>query len=282
MSNSTLPNLFVIGAMKSGTTSLHHYLDIHPQIFMSKVKELNFFIEEENYFQGIDWYKKNFDIRYRYNGESSQNYTKRHIYQGVPERIKELIGNDARFIYVVRDPIKRLVSHINEAKYLGNRSNNFDLEDYSDMQLEKLNYLLTSKYYYQIVPYMNLFPKENFHFVCFEGLLTSPEKELNEIFRFLNLEEMGDEAFLNLKAKNVSKEKKVDSRWLRNLKGGSFVPSFFRKAFPSNFKNDIYTFIEKNDVGKKSIRQIDLSPDLILRIESILKEDIKKFKEWSL
>jgi len=43
-----LPNLVIIGAMKSGTTSLHGYLDLHPQISMSSVKELNFFILEFN------------------------------------------------------------------------------------------------------------------------------------------------------------------------------------------------------------------------------------------
>jgi hypothetical protein len=41
-----LPNLFVIGTAKSGTTSLHHYLNHHPDIFMSPVKEPNFFAFE--------------------------------------------------------------------------------------------------------------------------------------------------------------------------------------------------------------------------------------------
>ena len=40
------PDFVVIGAMKAGTTSLYHYLRDHPQIFMPKVKELDFFVEE--------------------------------------------------------------------------------------------------------------------------------------------------------------------------------------------------------------------------------------------
>jgi len=39
-----LPNLVIIGAMKCGTTSLHHYLNLHPEISMSKQKELDFFL----------------------------------------------------------------------------------------------------------------------------------------------------------------------------------------------------------------------------------------------
>ena len=50
--------LLVIGAMKSGTSSLHRYLDLHPEIRMSRRKELNFFIEEFNYGRGLAWYRK--------------------------------------------------------------------------------------------------------------------------------------------------------------------------------------------------------------------------------
>jgi hypothetical protein len=41
--NGALPNLIVIGAQKCGTSSLHYYLDLHPEIEMSSPKELNFF-----------------------------------------------------------------------------------------------------------------------------------------------------------------------------------------------------------------------------------------------
>jgi hypothetical protein len=42
-----LPNLITIGAMKSATSSLHYYLDLHPEISMSKRKELDFFVAEK-------------------------------------------------------------------------------------------------------------------------------------------------------------------------------------------------------------------------------------------
>jgi len=65
-----LPNLIVIGAAKCGTTSLHEYLNEHPQISMSREKELHFFVEEKN------WGR---------------------------ERMAETIP-DARLVYLVRDP----------------------------------------------------------------------------------------------------------------------------------------------------------------------------------
>ena len=56
-----LPNLIVIGAQKCGTSGLHYYLSLHPEISMSRPKELNFFIEERNWPRGVDWYRRHFD-----------------------------------------------------------------------------------------------------------------------------------------------------------------------------------------------------------------------------
>jgi hypothetical protein len=50
------PNLFIIGAMESGTTALDEYLDFHPQIAMSQIKEPGYFVEELTQRQGEDWY----------------------------------------------------------------------------------------------------------------------------------------------------------------------------------------------------------------------------------
>ena len=56
-----MPNLIVIGGLKCGTTSLHHYLNLHPEIAMSRPKELNFFVAELNWELGADWYRSHFD-----------------------------------------------------------------------------------------------------------------------------------------------------------------------------------------------------------------------------
>src|SRR5688500_4466677 len=104
------PNLIVIGGLKCGTTSLHHYLNLHPQIAMSRPKELNFFVEELNWELGTDWYTSHFDPAADVRGETSPHYTNRPRFEGVAERIAESAPG-ARLIYMVRDPIKRLLSH---------------------------------------------------------------------------------------------------------------------------------------------------------------------------
>src|SRR3977135_2104853 len=108
--HAELPNLIIIGGLKCGTTSIHHYLGLHPQIHMSKPKELNFFVEELNWDLGLDWYASRFDDRFKVRGESSPHYTNLARLEGVPEGIREHCP-DARLLYMVRDPIKRILSH---------------------------------------------------------------------------------------------------------------------------------------------------------------------------
>jgi hypothetical protein len=105
-----LPNLVVIGAQKCGTSSLHSYLDLHPEISMSRRKEINFFIKERNWWRGTDWYRQHFDPKVPVIGESSPNYSAYPHFDGVPERMASLIP-DARLVFLVRDPIERIASH---------------------------------------------------------------------------------------------------------------------------------------------------------------------------
>src|SRR5213078_5271544 len=82
-----LPSLVVIGAQKCGTSGLHYYLSLHPEVSMSRPKELNFFIVERNWPRGTEWYAAHFEPRANVRGESSPNYTAYPQHQGVAERM---------------------------------------------------------------------------------------------------------------------------------------------------------------------------------------------------
>jgi hypothetical protein len=101
--------------MKSGTTSLFHYLQAHPQAHMSPRKEVEFFVKEKNWRRGFDWYQ----ARGSPAGVPGRLFDRRglrgvHQVSGVqgrsPERIAQHLP-DVRLIYVVRDPIERIRSH---------------------------------------------------------------------------------------------------------------------------------------------------------------------------
>src|SRR5204863_2222453 len=84
-----LPNFLIIGAQKSGTTSLYRYLQMHPDVFMPRNKEPDFFVAERNWPMGLDWYEAHFAAARDAIaiGEASTTYTMYPHYAGVPERV---------------------------------------------------------------------------------------------------------------------------------------------------------------------------------------------------
>lgn len=103
----------IIGAMKSGTTSLHHILVQHPEIAGGRVKELDYFRKAISH--SVTGYEANFPKldkeRHAYTLDSSPNYTKAAKWPDVASRIASFPGRK-RLIYVLRNPIERIDSHI--------------------------------------------------------------------------------------------------------------------------------------------------------------------------
>jgi hypothetical protein len=147
--------MIIIGGLKCGTTSIHHYLGLHPEIHMSKPKELNFFAAEQNWDLGFDWYENRFDNTVKINGESSPHYTNRPRFNGVAERIHKHIP-DARLIYMVRDPIKRILSHWVHATGAGYETREF----VPTLNLPDTAYIQRSMYWMQLQPYLEHFDRE--------------------------------------------------------------------------------------------------------------------------
>ena len=178
------PNVIVIGGLKCGTTSLHHYLNLHPEIAMSRPKELNFFVAELNWPLGTGWYEDHFDFTKAVRGESSPHYTNRPRFDGVAERIAETVP-DARLIYMVRDPIDRMLSH-----YLHNAGGG-----YEDRPLEEAladpdtAYVDRGRYFFQLEPYLERFDSDRIELVTREELKTDRAATMKRVFAFLGVDE---------------------------------------------------------------------------------------------
>ena len=181
-----LVNLFVIGAMKSGSTTLHEILNRNPDIYMSTEKEPGFFVPEI-------WKSRRPEEYYSlfcqagnamYCGESSTHYTKIPTYEGVPNRIHDYNGN-ARIIYIMRDPIKRLISHYHHAV----RDLYFYGETRSILRAirEDPMYIAYSDYSMQIKPYIELFGTKHVYTLTLEQLIAAPNKTVKAIFNWLSV-----------------------------------------------------------------------------------------------
>jgi hypothetical protein len=182
-----LPNFLLIGAPKSGTTSLHLYLAAHPQIFMSETKELNFFIAALNWSMGREWYMQQFAHAGAATavGEASPRYTQHPDYRGVAERAAALLPQ-ARLVYVVRNPIDQMLSHYRDrVRWKAERAP-------AERALqENPIYLETARYAFQLEQFLAHFPREQILVVISEHLrarLTRTET-LTRIFTFLGVDE---------------------------------------------------------------------------------------------
>jgi Sulfotransferase family len=199
-----LPNLLVIGAGRCGTTSLHQYLSAHPEIAMSRTKELRFFADvpelasgpplsdpverslvehrRGSWRRGIDWYRSQFDSSAPVRGEASPIYT--HPWFGYcADRIKTVVP-DAKLILCVRDPVGRAISHYRHERALGSDPRPVD-EAFPPTGL----YALTSRYAERLEPYLARFPLDRI-LIVESGPLESRRREaLEEVFRFLGVDD---------------------------------------------------------------------------------------------
>lgn len=199
---SRLPDFVIIGAMKCATSTLHDQLAAQPGFVMSDPKEPNFFSDEENYARGMGWYHGLFasakpgDLC----GESSTHYSKLPRHDKVIERLVEHVP-DAKFIYIMRHPVDRLVSH-----YIHEWTQRVLEVPLSQALHEHQALRDFSNYAMQLRPYFDTFGRERVLPVFFDQLRTHPQDVLERVCKFLGYE--GEPKWQHdQKASNVSSQR---------------------------------------------------------------------------
>jgi hypothetical protein len=178
-----LPNLFIIGAMKSGTSSLHEYLGEHPDIFMSSLKEPQYFSNKKNYGENREEYRALFKEagNAKYAGESSTNYTKLPVYPDVARRLFEF-NPEGKLIYLMREPFERALSH-----YWHSFSRGRDSRPISQA-LQTEDYLAFSHYARQLQPYISLFGRGALYLCTTEEMKENAQQLCSKIFSWLDID----------------------------------------------------------------------------------------------
>jgi hypothetical protein len=271
-----MPNLIIIGGLKCGTTSIHHYLGLHPEIQMSKPKELNFFVEELNWDLGLDWYRGRFDNRFKVRGESSPHYTNQPRYTGVAERIREH-APDAKLLYMVRDPISRILSHWRHATGAG----------YETRPMEEVlgradqTYVTRSMYWQQLQPYIKLFDREQIEVITQEELQSDREGTMRKAFRYAGVDEsFTSEQFDREWEKSTAKESDQYQLMERLIK----LPGF--RAFDRNFDRlpeRMRWMVEKvvHDPDAPSAPKPELPDSIRDHLLSLYGDDVAALQEFT-
>jgi Sulfotransferase domain len=149
------------------------------------VKEPNFFIEARNFGKGLDWYRSLFADPAKVCGEASPAYSKRHRHEGVPERLRDVVPQ-VRLIYVLRDPIDRIVSHYLHNRRLGRETRPLPVAIAT--KAYRNNYVQTSRYAFQLSAFLSRFPRERILIATSEELKDERAATLARIFRFIGVD----------------------------------------------------------------------------------------------
>jgi len=244
------PQVFLIGAQKAGTTTLAYLLDQHPTIIVSNPKETHFFTH--NWHKGFEWYEQTFvnpdkqGDKYCYI-DASTSYTMapiyrgdiNHVFSGVPEKIYR-VRPDAKFIYLIRDPVDRTYSGYWHSVRTGRENRSF-----STVIREKNSpYLEISDYFGQMKLWNQYFDKESFLFVSFEELVKSPQSLCQKCFDFMNLDSTYQVTLDSVK--NQSYNPNWVGRKLNKL--GVTYPSLsnIKKALPKSIQGYINSIRKTN------------------------------------
>ena len=188
--------------MKAGTSSLYRYLASHPEVSASSIKETNFFIADARPGRDPQWYESLFESKAKWAFEASPAYAHRHLYPDVPGRMHALVP-EVKLVYLVRDPVERTVSH-----YVHNYADGRESRSVSEAISEpNSNYVLTSKYFWQLQAFLERYPKEQLHVVESERLMEDPATVVEEVLHFAGISRAWDPAVLESRF-NVSSTKK--------------------------------------------------------------------------
>ena len=269
-----LPNLIIIGAMKCGTTSLHHYLNLHPEISMSSKKELNFFRAGKDWQQGIEWYKSHFTNSTKIRGEASPSYSACHKWPGVASRIYSVVP-EAKLIYILRDPVERIISQYMHKKLDGveHRTINEALAQYDRPDN---NYIVRSKYYLQLKEYLNYFSPQQILILTLEELSSHRGATLKKVFSYLEVDDSFKVPQIDKKI-HQTKNKVQKNSW-----------GFFISKMPLLNRVGMLPFDTRWRIEKllytpfsRQIEKPQLNPELRQQIIDLLREDIARLRDYT-
>jgi hypothetical protein len=185
----TLPNFIIVGAMKSGTSTLRDLLTVRHDVFLPP-GEVHFFSDHDKYARGMEWYASLFAAA---NGAVAIG-EKTPTYSFLPEcadRIHQHLPN-VKLVWLFRDPVSRTYSHYWHSVKNGSERLSFtaamETESRRVLKDRWRGYQLRSLYHQQVENYLRLFSREQMHFLLLEHLLKEPLQQTNALLRFLGVE----------------------------------------------------------------------------------------------
>lgn len=288
-----LPNFLIVGATKCGTSSLHKYLDQHPDIFMSKVKEPRFISSQVTRFplngprdnKVEAWYVKNYDDYVklfeeadgqRVIGESSADTL--YFHKGTIPVIKQVVG-EPKIIIMLRNPVKRAFSAYQHM--VRDLREDLSFEDGLEEEPNRIrnnweliyHYKACSLYYESVKAFLDNF--RDVKIVLTEEQEKRPQQTLRSIFRFLDVDPNFD---VNTEIRyNMSGKPK--SRWLHEFFfEGNIARKIAQPIARTLFSHETRMRIAQK-IQEKNLTRLTINPDTAEKLHKYFEEDIQKMEK---
>lgn len=274
MTPDTENYVIIIGAMKSGTTTLFSMLAEHPKIAPAQPKEPGFFAFDEVFSRGFDWYHGLFEFdpaRHRYRLEASTDYTKVPFVTGVVERMQTRPQARYKLIYIMRHPLRRLESHAQHVqltqKEIGQTIS--PRQDHSfDNGISPASLAMT-QYATQLDQYRDAIEAGDVFLTTLEELTQAPDEVLGKIYGFLDLAPPPGPAVTQ--QRNAANDKvRMHGSWAF-LTNAPLLMAFGKRLLPTALRERIKLFFRRSAVPEGRFRLTpseqatlsdQLSPDL--------------------
>ncbi len=291
--NDKLPNFLIVGAAKSGTTSLYAYLIEHPDVYIPTVKECRFFSQMPANFKGpgderlnksivknLSEYKSLFSYlnNQRAVGDVSPDYL--YFYDKSISKIKQILGTNVKIIIILRDPIARAFSQYSHFFRDKRETLSFEEALKNEDERRKSNwewawfYKDVGFYYKQVRAYLGNFSQVKIY--LFDDLKNDAMSVIQGIYNFLDV----DDSFVpeNLRQRfNISGEPK--NMWLHEFlnKPNSLktaLKPFIKVIVPKSKRQELKYLITKRNLNRSEIQ-----PETREYLKGVYREDITKLQD---
>ena len=275
-----LPNFMCVGVVKAGTTTLHHALLHHPNIFLPRVKETFFFSSNKYYRRGVPWYlEQHFSgaEMYSFRGEIAPTYF--YHSEKVSQRLAALYRErELKLIIIFRDPVARAYSHYWHMRRLGwEKELSFEkalaLEKQRKKRVLKKNeangkdrfaYFESGLYASKLKPFLIEFPKNKILFLLLDDLKYDYDGTISDVLKFIGAPNL----HLPYEYRNEARiaDNSLTMFWNR---GHRSVKAFVRKSIPGGLRSRV-----TNTLGIHKTRPFKY-PRMAAKLEANLRERYK-------
>ncbi|MDC0230750.1 sulfotransferase [Aureispira] len=287
------PDFVIIGSGKSGTTSLDHYINQHPEIFMSPFKEPNFFgfeLMNENDFVNdpneLSYFKSSITNQEQYLqlfqnssqtqkvGETSNTYM---FHRDACQQLHYHIPN-VKIIAILRQPTERLYSRFLHLARVGRLpTENFkDCLDKNNKIWWSRNDLIKEGFYYKhLTKYFKTFRPENIKIFFFEELANNPDKLMKDLYEFIGVDSSFEpDMSFKLNSSGYIKNKFYDSIFGEAKGLIKSSRALLPNCLYSRLKKNHFALKLKNRIREKNLHRPKLEIDLKKQVTEIYSDDI--------